>query len=266
MTISLVERPRVSIAAPETGLTATVPSRHVDPRQLELTARIATLLTRPIAYIDDAYCRLAPLEPAQLKAMAGHPAFRAPMNCAVAVNIGFATVDVDGKLVSRLAFSPWSRLAAAIATAPMAQVRQVASMVAAAVLTKRIRALILKADRERAHDTLGPDGFAMATHEAPVLHPALHELDAASATDPLFGNDSDATSRRNRITGFGYHVVGRFFDASEPFLGQLFSRRLPPTVKYAERDRSVKRLEKIYCEQFVKLIRRRQQSWPAITD
>ena len=115
--------------------------------------------------------------------------------------------------MSRLAFSPWSRLAAAIATAPMAQVRQVASMVAAAVLTKRIRALILKADRERAHDTLGPDGFAMATHEAPVLHPALHELDAASATDPLFGNDSDATSRRNRITGFGYHVVGRFFDA-----------------------------------------------------
>ena len=78
MTISLVERPRVSIAAPETGLTATVPSRHVDPRQLELTARIATLLTRPIAYIDDAYCRLAPLrprnsKPSQVTRLSGRP-------------------------------------------------------------------------------------------------------------------------------------------------------------------------------------------------
>jgi hypothetical protein len=266
VTVALAERPRAPVAAPETGATSIPSSRQVDSRQLELAARIATLLTRPIAYIDDAYCRLPPLEAAQLKAMASHPAFRASVNRAVAVNIGFATVDVDAKMVSRLAFSPWSRLAAIIATASMADVRQIAVMLAAAVLSKRIRSLVLKSDRELAHESLGPDSFAMATHEAPVLHPALHELDAMSATDPLFAGEGDPSRRRMQIVGFGCQIIGRFFDASEPFLGHLFSRRMPPGVKYAERDRSVRRLEKIHCEQFVKLIRRRQRSWSAIID
>jgi hypothetical protein len=264
VTAALAQRPRASIAALETSVTTAIPERQLDRGQIELAIRIASLLTRPIDYIDNAYCRLTGLEPAQLKAMAQHPGFRVPINYAVAVNIGFATADVDAKMLSRLVFSRWSRLAAVIATAPIAEVAQVAWMLAAAVLSKRIRGLVLKGDRDRAHETLGADGFAMATHEAPVLHPSLHELDAAAHNEAFFTDDSGASGSQNRILELGYQVIGRFFDASEPFLGLLFSLRLPPTVRYAEREQYIRRFEKTHCEQLVKLIRRRQQSWSDI--
>jgi hypothetical protein len=99
-------------------------------------------------------------------------------------------------------------------------------MLAAAALSRRIRGLVLKADRELAREILGADGFDVATHEAPVLHPALCELDAKSGKEPLFASDSDAAGRREKIMDFGLQIAGRFLDASEPVFAGLFSLRM----------------------------------------
>jgi hypothetical protein len=264
VTIALAERLRDPVVTPELIASTDILNGRVNSRQLELAVRIATLLKRPIAFVDDAHCRVAPLEPAQVRAIATHPAFRAPINRAVEHSTGIATVNIDGAMLSRLNSSPWSRLAVVIATAPMEEVKQVAWMLAAAVLSKRIRGLVLKADRELAREILGADGFDVATHEAPVLHPALCELDAKPGKEPLFASDSDAAGRQEKIMGFGLQIAGRFLDASEPVLAGLFALRVPPSANYSERDQSVKPFGENHCQQVVKFIRRRQQSWSAI--
>jgi hypothetical protein len=264
VTIALAHRLPDSVVAPKHISPTDILDRQVNNGQFELAVRIATLLKRPITFIDDAYCRLAPLEPAQVKAIARHPAFRVPINRAVEDSIAVATENIDGAMLSRLTSSPWPRLAVIIATAPMEDVRQVAWMLAAAVLSRRLRGLVLKADRELARETLGAEGFDIATHEVPVLHPALCELDARSSKEPLFTQGSDAAGRHEQIMGFGLQIAGRFLDASEPVLADLFSLRVPPSANYSERDQSVRAFGEAHCQQVVKFIRRRQQSWSAI--
>jgi hypothetical protein len=270
VTIALAERPRDSVIAPKLVAPADLPGEAVDSRPLELAVRIAMLLKRPIGFIDDAHCRIAALEPAQIRAIATHPAFRAPINRTVADHIGVATADIDAGMLSRLGSSPRSRLAVVIVTAPIEEVRQVAWMLAAAVLSRPIRGLVLKTDRELAREILGAEGFDVATHEAPVLHPALCELDARSGKGSpgkasLFPIDGDPAGTREQIMGFGLQIAGRFLDASEPVLAGLFSLRVPPSANYSGRDQFVKPFGEVHCQQVVKFIRRRQPSWSAIT-
>jgi hypothetical protein len=264
VTTALAKRLRDPVVAPELVATIDIPSGGVKGRQLELAVRIAMLLKRPIAFIDDAYCRIASLESSQVRAIAAHPAFRAPINRAVEGSAGIEGTNVDTEMLSRLASSPWSRLAVIIATAPMEEVRQVAWMLAAAALSRRISGLVLKADRELAREILGTDGFEVATHEAPILHPALCELDANPDKAPLFTMAGDTAGRREHIMGFGLQITGRFLDASEPILGNLFSLRVPPSANYPERDQSARAFSDVHCQQVVKFVRRRQPSWSAI--
>jgi hypothetical protein len=249
---------------PSRGKTDAMPDSHVDSRQLELAARIAALLKRTISFVDDAHCRIDCLEPAQVRAIASHWAFRVPMNRAIGGQIGVSAAKIDGEMLSRLASSPWSRLAVIIATAPMEEVKQVAWMLAAAVLSKRVRGLVLKADRELAREILGTHGFDIATHEVPILHPVLGELDATSGNEPLFPSGGDAADRREHLIGFGLQIAGRFLDASEPALADLFSLRVPPSANYSGRTQLVKSFGEAHCQQMAKFIRRRQQSWSAI--
>jgi hypothetical protein len=265
VTIALAERPRDPAIAQKPVAPADLPGESADGRQLRLAVRIAMLLKRPIGFVDDAHCRIAALEPAQIRAIAAHPAFHAPINRAVADHIGVAAAEIDSELPSRLAALPRSRLAVVMLTAPMEEVRQVAWMLAAAVLSRPIRGLVLKTDRELAREILGAEGFDVATHEAPVLHPALCELDARSGKAVLFAADGDPAGTRERIMGFGLQIAGRFLDASEPALANVFALRLPPSANYSERDRSVKPFNEVHCQQVVKFIRRRQPSWSAIT-
>ncbi len=264
MTVALAEHMPPPTAASPLVTTEPLPC-EVNNGQFELAIHIAMFLSRPIEYIDDAFCKLAPFEPAQVRAIASHPAFCRPINQAVANAVGFAKFKIDGNLVSRLSSSPSSQLAAVIATAPMAEVSQVAWLIAAVVLSKRVRALVLKADRDRARDTLGSDGFDIATHEAPVLHPALCELDV-NFGEPLFAQSSDDNARQGHVSEFGFQILGRFLDASEPALADMFALRLPSTVDYGRRSQVVRTFDKIKRDQFLKLIRRRQKSWAAIID
>src|SRR3954462_6177947 len=112
--MALADRPRDPAVAPmfvaATEIPAEIPGEGFESRQLELAVRLAMLLKRPIGFIDDAHCRIGTLEPAQVRAIATHPAFRGPINRTIAECIGHAATDIESRMLSRLASSPRSRL------------------------------------------------------------------------------------------------------------------------------------------------------------
>jgi hypothetical protein len=167
-------------------------------------------------------------------------------------------------MLSRLATSRQVRLAAVFASGPMAGARDAALTLAAAVLSERIRRAVLKTDRDRVREILGPAGFHIAVHEVPLLYSSLCELDALPPNSLRFGGGRGAIAGLDEVVAFGFHVIGRFLDAADPVLAEIFSRRLPSAVNYGDRSRSVRLFGQIHCEQAVKLIRRRQPKWSAI--
>jgi hypothetical protein len=266
VTVALAERLTPSTAFPgPLAMTELLTRESSNRQQFELAVRIAALLSRPIDYVDDAHCRIESLQPAHIRAMAEYPTFRGPINRAVANYLGLTAFKVDKEVMARLLSRPSSRLAVVITTAPITEVRRVAWTLAAVVLSKRIRALVLKTDRERAREAFGIEGFDIATHEAPILYPALSELDNKPSTEPIFEQEEDS-ARQAQILEFGLQVIGRFLDLAEPVFGELFALRMPPTVDYNGRNRVVRTFSEYHREQFLKLVRRRQQSWSAIID
>lgn len=235
-----------------------------DPRQFELATRIAGVVLRPLDYIDDEHCRLDRLDAASARAMAQHGAFRGPVNRAVADNIGLSIVTFDDGILSRLRSSSSSRLAILIATAGMDEVGSIAMAFAASALSKRVSRLILKVDRDRARGVLGPEGFQIATQEAPILHPALGDLDRGTMAVDLFGPDLAPEQRQDRLHVLGFHVVGRFLDAAEPVIAKLFSARLPASAQYDERNQGVGAFEDVHCAQAIRFMRRRKPTWSLI--
>jgi len=235
----------------------------VDGRRLDLAVRLARLVLRPIEFADDAYCRLGPFGPPQVRAMAVHHAFGPPVNRALSHAIGFDAVTFSPDMMMRLTSSARSRLAVLLVTEPTDVVQRVASMLAAAVLSRRVLRLVLKNERARVRETMGEDGFHIAIHEAPLLHSVLAELDRDTADTAMLADGSDAVERRERVVAFGFAVIGRFLDATEAVLADLLAARLPPGIRYDERDTMVQRLTEVHCEHVVKLVRRRQRSWLA---
>lgn len=263
MTFAVARAYREESADPSPLLTGKAAASQ-DPRQFDLAVRLATAILRPLDHVDDACWEVPALDHAAFRAIAEHPAFRGPANRLVGASVGITSTKIDGGLLSRLRSSAYSRLAALIATGPIGEVSLVASSLAAATLWRRISRLVLKADRELARDVLGPENFQIATHEAPMLHPVLADLDRATGAETIFRNDVDVTQCRGRLRVFGLHVLGRFLDASEPALSELFSCRLPANMGYADRREWVGTLNDIHCEQVVKLIRRRKAAWSPI--
>jgi hypothetical protein len=233
-------------------------------KQFELAVRLAALVISPIEYIDDEYCQAGPFGPVQIRALAGHPAFRKPLNRLVADMIGFNSAKFEPGMLSLLATSRQARLAVVFAAGPMPDVRDAALTLAVAVLSERFRRAVLKADRDRVREILGPAGFHIAVHEVPLLYSSLCELDVLPPEAMRFGGGDGAIAGLEEIVAFGFHVVGRFLDAVDPVLAELFSRRLPLAVNYSNRNRSVRPFAQIHCEQTVRLIRRRQPKWSAI--
>ncbi|QOZ76320.1 hypothetical protein XH83_13210 [Bradyrhizobium sp. CCBAU 53351] len=231
---------------------------------LELAVRLASLLRRPIDYIDPFHRALHPFDPDMIGAMADHRAFRAPINRVVAGRIGFDAVSIDEPMLSRLRRAPSSRLPVAILTAPMVEVTHVARLLAAAILSRKIRGTVMKVDRKRIRDALGDGVFEFAIQEVPVLYPALCELDLTPRDEPV--RPAEEHSDIGQIEQLGMSALGRFLDATEPSLAGPFALRLPPATDYAARASAVGRFETIHCDQIVKIVRRRQQSWSAIID
>jgi hypothetical protein len=243
---------------------ASAPKNTVHSKQFEAAVRLANFLARPIGFIDSAHCRMGSLGPAALQAMAQSSAFHASINRGVAGAIGFSQAIIGAEMLAQLGTAAPLRLAILVITSSLDEAAGAGFMLAAAILSKRVRGLILKADRQLVQEALGAEGWDVAIHEAPLLYPRLCELDAASMAEPLFENAAGLDARREEIVAIGLQALGRFLDAVEPALSDLFALRLPPSVGYSRRSQSIEPLSSAHCEQVVKLIRRKQQSWPAI--
>jgi hypothetical protein len=239
-------------------------SRQQDPRSLAFAVRIARLLLQPSEFVDDFYLRLGPLEAPQLKQLATHPGFRTPVNRALAAALGLDATDFDRDTIARWSSAPRSRLAVLFTAEPIDDVGRVALSIAAAVLSKRVLRLVLKSDRQVVRETLGEEDFQVATREAPLLHFALAELDLGAADLELLLRTGELAERRRRLVAFGFGVVGRFLDATEPVLADLFANRIHPDLGYGSRDRSIGRLGDTHCEQVLRFVRRRHRSWADI--
>ena len=124
--------------------------------------------------------------------------------------------------------------------------------------------LVLKADRQLVREGLGEEDFQVATREVPLLHFSLAELDLGADDAELLLQNGELAERRQRLVGFGFCVVGRFLDATEPALAALFAHRVHPNLGYGSRDRSIGRLSDTHCEQVVRFVSRRHRSWADI--
>lgn len=233
-------------------------------RQFDAAIRLAWFLTKPVEFLNEAHCKIDPFGADVLKSLARHREFRRPINRSLASAMGFGAGKIRPETIAKLAVSPELRLGTVLLTAPMAETRNIALMIAAAVLSKRVRGLVLKSDRHAMQEALGIDGFDIAIQEAPLLYPLLTALDRTPADYPLFRIEVPLNERQEFAIGLGFQVIGRFFDAVEPNFADLYSKRLPPNTSYINRSGFVSAFDEAQCNQFVRLIRRRQKKWSDI--
>ena len=233
-------------------------------RSFALAVRMAQFKLRPSEFVDDELCRLGPLGAAELRAMVAHPAFRAPVSRALSAALGIDAIRIGPDFPARLAASARLRLAVLLASDPLETINRVALILAAAVLSRKALRLVLKGERARARETLGNDGFEIATHETPGLHLALSDLDRSPDNTEMLVGPGDLAARRESVLALGFATIGRFLDKVEPLLVEYLALRLPAGLWFGERDRAVAELSDYHCEHLVKLVRRRQQPWLAI--
>lgn len=237
--------------------------RTMDRKQFELAVKIAALILCPVNFIDESYCSIGPLGPGAVQSMAEHTAFRRPINRAVADTLKFTTVPIGAEMMMRISTSALSQLSILIVTAPTDILEQLAAELAAASLSKLVRSMILKADRDLARNVLGTEGFRIATNEAPLLSPRLCEIAKEPMGLEVLRNVDPADTSGDSLKAFGFCILGRFLDATESALSEFFSRRMSPNANYFNRDQYVKPLEIDHCEQVLKFVHRRQRSWSA---
>ncbi len=259
-----VSRRGGSVALDEPATDDRGPTSSTYQMRFELIVRIAVFVLRPLDYIDDAHCNIPPLEGKFVRAMAQQGSFMAPLNRAMAEATGVAALKFDDGIIFRLMSSSQSRLAALIATAPMNEVSVIASMIAASALWKRISQIILKVDRDRVREILGPDGFRSATREAPMLNRALGDLGWSSVSSEIFRHDTDRAKGREALQLFGLNIVRGFLEAVEPLLSDLFALRLPHEAGSDDPGQAIVSLDDAYCVQVVRLVRRKKTAWSHI--
>jgi len=195
-----------------------------------------------------------PLTARDLLHLGRHDAFRRPFMAAAARKAGWEGIGRAD--CARLTETPQGRLAMLVASAPPAEIRQAARIVASAVLHKHVLAATGKEERQRLRLALGTLCFQIATREAPTLHAGLALLDprdgaAAALLDPDAGNASAALEKA------GYGVLAAFLLHEASPLARLFALRhgeSPGQPLPSEQQVSA----------LVKLLRRRMPEWSAI--
>lgn len=231
-------------------------------RRLELAAQLAAVFVRPLDVFDSHAGRLEPLTATETRAIAAHPAFRAPLNRAMASALQLANTTLDEQQLARLNTDGRLRCAVLLVSQPQQALRQAATVVAAAVLHRRVLKIAFKAEIGRIREVLGAEGFEIATREAPLLHAALGELDAA--VDPaVFDAAVSAAEGQRHCLEFGLDILCRFVDGAVPALSDLMRFRCRSDLERQARGTVGKPLHAAHCDHIVKLIRRRMPSWSA---
>src|SRR5262249_47438233 len=149
---------------------------------------------------------------------------------------------------ARLASSARLRLSVLLATDPIETINRVALILAAAVLSRKSLRLVLKSERVQARETLGNDGFEIATHETPGLHLALSDLDLNPDKTEMLVGPGELAARRESVLALGFATIGRFLEKVEPVLVECLALRLPASLWFGERHRAVAELSDYHCE------------------
>lgn len=230
--------------------------------RLEAAVRLAGAILRPVDALSPERLPALSMAPSELGALAGHPAFRGPVNRAVARSIGLTGVTVGAATLDRIGRDPRSRLALLFVTEPPAMLRRAAQVLAAAILHRRLAGLVLKSDRQRARDALGPEGFDVASHEAPVMLARLVDLDllptpSGILTDPAEPGSAVPAER------FGLRAIGRYVEAVEPELLPVHRTRQGEDDEIAGSRMPVASVGPAHADLILKLMRRRLQPWSA---
>jgi len=232
-------------------------------RDLKLAAQLAAVFVRPLDVFDDNAGRLEPFTARETRTIAAHPAFRAPFNRALASTMRLDETAIGDEQLGRLFSDARQRCAVLLVSQNLDLVRRAAAIVSAAVLHKGVLKLTRKPDLTRMREVLGPDGFEIATREAPLLHGALAELDAGA--DPkIFDVAVEAAEAQRLVVEHGLAILGRFVDHTEPALSEIMSRRCQSDLDRQARHRPARPLSDAHCDHIVKLIRRRLPPWSAI--
>lgn len=221
---------------------------------LEAAVRLAHVLCRPLDHCADELLPRLPLPPSELRALAADPAFRGPVNRAVAAARGLGRLALAETAFVRLAERPASRLALLLVTEPAERVGAAGLRLAGAILHRRVAALVMKPDRQRARDTLGPDAFAIATVEAPMMHARLAELDLT----PPQRSDIVAFEDPAAVRRFASAAVERFIAVAEPELLPFLRARFGSFA-----GEPVGAASAAHGEQILKLLRRSMSPWQA---
>jgi hypothetical protein len=236
---------------------------EVVQRDLALAAQLAAVFVRPLDVFDEHAGRLEPFTATETRTIASHPAFRAPLNRALTKAMGLSDVAIGREQLDRLRTDHALRCAVLLVSQSMDLVRQAAEIVGAAVLHKRALKLTLKAELARIREILGPTGFEIATHEAPLLHGALAELDAAA--DPkIFDPAASAAEGRKHLIDFGLQILCGFVGRAAPALAELMTHRCQSDIDRQARGHAPGPLGALHCDHIVRLIRRRLPPWSAI--
>jgi hypothetical protein len=236
----------------------------VDRRTVDVAARLATVLARPLDVFDQGAGRLEPLAAAEARAAAAHPAFRAAINRAVAGTLRLGEIAIDRTQLHRLTTSARGRTAVLLVSEKFDIVRSAAMQVGAAILHKRVLKFTLKADRMRIRTILGDDAYRVATQEAPLLHAVLAELDAGlPEAGNILGRDTNVDEASAQFTDFGLQALRGFVVCVEPALSPLMIHRWPSACDADARRCLVRPLGDTHCDHIVRLIRRRLQPWSA---
>jgi hypothetical protein len=232
-----------------------------DQRAMGLAARLASIIARPLDKLDASSCQAGPLAAKELRALAANPAFRRPVNLAVARTLQLNQLALGPADIARLSESPPTRLAVLIVSDEMVRVQEAAQLAAAAILSRRVARLTLKTERDRARELFGSTGFEIATQEIP-LNAALADLASdMNAEDPL-APEMPIEEARDTVAGFGMAVLQSFAKSVEPALSRLMALRLPGRGPGS--GGTDLRLLDSHCDHLVRLFRRRMRPWAAI--
>jgi hypothetical protein len=221
-------------------------------------ARLAAAASHPFATLDGAGLGFGPLSPADMRALAGDPAFGRPIERAVMARDGGVSRDLSREEAVSLATTAKGRLAILLVGARFERLEEAALVCAAAVMQRHVLSAAGKQDRQRLRSAFGPDAYEVATREAPMLYSALSALgDARRIEEATAAGEAGET--RRRMVEFGLAILRQVVAAAAPCLEVMMAARLPAgarALRVAEADETTLR-------QFIKLIHRRFPQWSA---
>lgn len=251
----------VLAAVPKATSSAAPGEPATDQRSLELAARLAGAILRPIKQVDDSFLRLAPLTAQHVRAASALPAFASAINRAVRSDIESRGLALPRDFGRRLADRSSSRLAVLLVTEPIELINRAARMLAGAILHRQVLALMLKDQRAAARAVMGEEAFLAATQEVPMLNPSLGLLDKGRLKIQSLIQPDIAEAQKMRFLAFGGEALCRFTDTAEASLSSFFACRLPPAARPDDSSRAIAGMTEGQCTHVIKLLRRRLPEW-----